>query len=232
MEVNLQVLQGGRLFRLEHGGSGHADGGEAHVPEALGVRFALHQNGVASLADGLQPPFTVEVDLAAGAVLPPEPFLCEALSEGGFCSIFQKVRDTEVRGAAALFGGADPAYLSQEVHREPLLEAVLLQGVRSWAVTFFFRCLWLLPILCGTVSFEDGLVGIPGTHTVELRPEGYEVSAVILCEAVPFACLEIHREAVVPVLVEGAEADQVIPGNFLLFDHCGVKNRMRIRTIS
>src|SRR5699024_3273751 len=72
VDVELQVLQAYGLVVLEHGGSGDANGGDAKIPEGLGVALPLNEDGVSGFPDSRQSPFPVEAYLALAAPHPAE----------------------------------------------------------------------------------------------------------------------------------------------------------------
>lgn len=99
--------------------------------------------------------------------------------------------------------------MEQEVCGEPLLEAVLLYAVRLRGALRFLLLLLSAFFEVYAVLAEDLAVCFFCVDTVEAGPEGGEVAAYVLGEAVPFAGCEIYGEAVVSVVVEGAAPGEV-----------------------
>ena len=133
VDVELQVLQAYGLVVLEHGGSGDANGGDAKIPEGLGVALPLNEDGVSGFPDSRQSPFPVEAYLALAAPHPAELLFRVPLPNGGFFAVLEKVGHPQVFGAVPVSPGVYPAGVPEEVCREALVEAVPFQGVGAEA---------------------------------------------------------------------------------------------------
>ena len=221
VDVELQVLQAHGLVILEHGGPGDADGGDAQVPEGLGVALSLNEDGVSGFPDSRQFPLPVEAYLPLAAPHPAKLLFRVPFPNGSFFAVLEVIGHPQGFGAVPVSPRVHPAGVSEEVCREALVEAVPLQGVGAEAAGVGLLGLPLM-LRGDAVPGQDFLVGLFRVDALVLRPEGDEVPALILCKAVPLPGLQVNAEAVVPVLVEWAESDQVVPCDLVFLNDGGV----------
>ena len=197
-------------MRLEHRCSRDSDGGDPHVPEALGIGLALDQHGISGSPDLLQLPLAVQTDLASRSPFPLQLLVRISLPERDLAATLVQVRLYQILRAVPVLVGAELALALQPVLRQVLFCSVLRKRVRP-PVYLPFR------FLVDTVFLQDLLVGLLGVDVVDLRVEADEVASDVLRMAVPLSGLQVNRKAAVVVIVEWAESCQVIAAEFRLF---------------
>ena len=130
VDVKPQPLEILGLVRFEQGGTRYADGGDSHVPEALGVALALNQNAVTGLLKFREPPHAIWENLPLGAIAPAEVLLPVAFPVQDYLPVCPKVGDFKVWDSVVVLLCRQAAGVPQKFQWELFIHAILFQSVR------------------------------------------------------------------------------------------------------